>query len=171
VSLSVFAARLLVRLYPARTRSRFGDDLIDVTSELIEAELARGGTQAVPCLWPRLLADFGAALASEYRDLWCERDFGPERFAFACLVTSSAVWMTIAAATVLDQRWAASALDASLTVTMLLAFGLPAVALLASRLRPGKPRWRVSILTPLRIAAAATFSSWSLLAFHLVRHG
>lgn len=78
--------------------------------------------------------------------------------------------MLIVAASVFDQGWAALALDVNLTLTMLLAFGLPTVALSASRLRPTTTRRRMPLLTTLRVATAATVGSWSLLALHLARH-
>lgn len=171
VRLSIGAATLLVKLYPARTRRRFGDDLIEVTAELVQDAFARAGNRAVIYLWPRLLVDFAAALTSEYRDVWYDSKFDPERFSSACLLTASAVWILIVAASALDQRWAASALNASLSISTLLAFGLPVVALLACRFRPAAHQCRIQKVTPLlRASAAATIGSWSLLAFHIAQY-
>lgn len=169
VSMSVRAVVSLIKMYPARTRQLFGDDLIEVTTELIQAAFARGGCRAVLRLWPHLLRDFGTALVSEHCDDWRDGKFTADRFACICLVISSAVWALIVAASAFELRWAASMLDANLFVTMALAFGLPPMALLASRLRPVKERRALPVITPLRVSATATIGSWSMLACHLAQ--
>jgi hypothetical protein len=167
VSYSVGVAARLVRLYPARTRAQFGDDLVATTAELIADAETRGGASAVLRLWPRLLADFGTALASEYRDVWCASRFDPERSAYLSLAIASAVWILIFAASAFNSRWAAMLLDASLLLTMVLAFGLPVAAYLMSRLARINRNPRSSTVTPQRLSAAATVSSWAALACHI----
>jgi hypothetical protein len=71
------------------------------------------------------------------------------------------------AASAFDARWAAALLDASLPLTVALAFGLPAAAYVMSRVaRAGSDR-RSSLVTPQRLAAAATVGSWSVLVCHI----
>ena len=164
---SVSVAARLVRLYPARTRAQFGDDLVATTAELIADAEMRGGARSVLRLWPRLLADFGAALASEYRDAWCASRFGPEQSAYLSLAIASGVWALIFAASTFNSRWAAMLLDTSLPLTMVLAFGLPVAAYLMSRLACVNRNRRSSTVTPQRLSAAATVSSWAVLACHI----
>lgn len=170
VTFPVAVVTRLVRLYPARTRAQFGDDLIATTAEFIADAEARGGQRAVLRLWPRLLADFGAALVSEYRDVWCESRFGPERFAYCSLAIAWSVWILILAASAFDSRWAASLLDACLPLTMSLAFGLPVAAYLASHMARAVRNSRSSTATSLHLSAAATVGSWSVLACHIAQH-
>jgi len=167
VSFPVAVVTRLVRLYPARTRAQFGDDLIATAAEFIAYTEKRGGQRAVLRLWPRLLADFGAALVSEYRDAWCESRFGPERLAYLSLAIALSVWILILAASAFDSRWAASLLDACLPLTIALAFGLPAAAYLASHVVRVDRNSRSSTTTSLRLSAAATVGSWSVLACHI----
>jgi hypothetical protein len=169
---TVRIAKLLVRLYPPCTRRRFGDDLVEVATEVVERAHACGGDRAVAALWPRLLADFAAALVSEYRDLWCASVFDPQRFALACLAVTAAVWLLIIGASTLDVRWVAAMLTANPPLTVVLAVILPAVALassclcLATRTLPAP-----FFFTPFRVSAAATIGTWTTLALHIASHG
>jgi hypothetical protein len=167
VSFSAAVAARLVRLYPARTRAQYGDDLVTTTTELIAEARMRGGAPEVLRLWPRLLADFGVALAAEYCDSWCASRYGPQRSAYASLMIAAMVWLLIVAASAFDARWAATLLDASLPLTVVLAFGLPAAAWLMSHLACTDSKNRSSMATSRRLSGVATIGSWSVLACHL----
>jgi predicted permease len=56
--------RLLLRLFPAAFRTRFGDDMADVFSDRLR-EAREGGWRSVAALWVRTLADIAAHAAAE----------------------------------------------------------------------------------------------------------
>lgn len=166
--ISAAVYRRLLYLYPTRTRRAFGEELGEIAETLLKEAYGRGGSRAVARLWPRLLVDTGNALACEYFDLWRGSRFGPRLFVCACLLGFAAVWALIVAASVFDSRWAARLLNFNALLTMLLAFGLPLVALGASRIRPPPDLAGPAVCAAsFRLSAAATIASWSALVLHL----
>lgn len=159
--------RQLVRLLPARSRERYGAELADVYAALL-ADAARTGN--VLRFWQQavsLLADFGRSLGTEYLDLWRASRVNPHVSGIALLLASGIVWTLIIIASATGSAWATQLLDASLGLTMAMAFGFPAAAFLLSRIRL-VPYARESMASQLTCTAGtAVFASWVVLALHL----
>ena len=86
---------------------------------------------------------------------------------YAGLSAAAVVWALMLVASLGDARWAASALEFNLVLTMLLAFALPVAALLALRLdaRPIVAGTGQAVVA--RLGTGATIASWTLLACHV----
>lgn len=156
-------------LLPRRTRQQYADELGDVYDATTQEAYDQGGVGALAKLLPHLIVDLGAAIATEYVDLWRRSTYGPSLVARSCLLIAGLFWALILIESQLQVGWAGELLNLNLTLTIVATFALPTIALVASWAGSNSNGQFVrNTASLLCVSATSAATTWSILAWHVV---
>jgi hypothetical protein len=160
--------RSLTQILPRRARQQYAEELVSVYESVIVETHEKRGNSAVRLLMLRLLLDLSTAIVQECIDCWRASRCAPAQVAVGSLTIAVLTWSLIFTASFGEIGWATRLLNYSATVTLFMALGLPAVALLSSRVavagRSIHSQYAAQIFGCSLIATAVT---WSLLVWHI----